>query len=407
MTRWPWIISSCSGQIPFELLELHRRYGPVVRIAPNELSYNNEEAWRSIYGHRAMEMNKDKSGGGYLPDTNGHESIVTAFNKEDHQRMRKAVTHAFSDKALREQAPLLQVYFDLFITKLGEQCDAGNVVDLNAFFNWTTFDLMGDLTYAEPFDCLKNGSYHSWVALVFQSVKFFPFGQAALWMGLWGFKDYLTPGKLAQAKLDADHLAFSKADRRMEKRDLDRKDFFHYIINTNGDKSMSLGEIHANSVIFIIAGSETTATFLCGCLFYLLSNPRSYHRLVAEVREHFATYESINMTTVNQLKYLSAVVDESFRIYPPAPFTSPRVVPGKGENLMGSWVPGGTVVGVNQWACNQDEANFYQPGSFLPERWLEAKDHHEGDVPAERFANDKPAVVKPFSYGPRNCIGLK
>ncbi|KAK7409047.1 hypothetical protein QQX98_008751, partial [Neonectria punicea] len=50
-----------------------------------------------------------------------------------------------------------------------------------------------------------------------------------------------------------------------------------------------------------------------------------------------------------------------------------------------------------QWAVNRDPANFTDPETFIPERWL-------GDP---RFANDKTDALQPFSYGPRNCIGKK
>jgi hypothetical protein len=38
--------------LPYEVKKLHDRYGPVVRIAPGELSYNDPDAWQDIYGNR-------------------------------------------------------------------------------------------------------------------------------------------------------------------------------------------------------------------------------------------------------------------------------------------------------------------------------------------------------------------
>jgi len=50
-----------------------------------------------------------------------------------------------------------------------------------------------------------------------------------------------------------------------------------------------------------------------------------------------------------------------------------------------------------RYAANHDPANFAEVESFIPERWL-------GDP---RFKNDDLAVMQPFSYGPRNCLGKK
>lgn len=76
-------------------------------------------------------------------------------------------------------------------------------------------------------------------------------------------------------------------------------------------------------------------------MYYLLSNPRVYNRLVKEIRDRFLGQEEITMTSTNELKYLLAVLEETFRMYPPVPSTQNRVVPGKGDTVDGRWVPGG------------------------------------------------------------------
>ena len=63
---------------------------------------------------------------------------------------------------------------------------------------------------------------------------------------------------------------------------------------------------------------------------------------------------------------------------------------------MGKYVPGGTKVGVTHWAAYHSPSNFRDPDDFVPERWL-------GD---EKYKNDRKDVFRPFSTGPRNCIGI-
>lgn len=48
-------------------------------------------------------------------------------------------------------------------------------------------------------------------------------------------------------------------------------------------------------------------------------------------------------------------------------------------------------------AAYHSPANFADPKSFIPERFL-------GDP---QFENDSKTVLQPFSFGPRNCIGRK
>jgi cytochrome P450 len=56
-----------------------------------------------------------------------------------------------------------------------------------------------------------------------------------------------------------------------------------------------------------------------------------------------------------------------------------------------------TIVGIYHWAMFRNPDYFTNAEQFVPERWL-------GDV---TYKNDNRGVVRPFSYGPRNCIGRK
>jgi len=160
-------------------------------------------------------------------------------------------------------------------------------------------------------------------------------------------------------------------------------------------EGMHMEEIRQTCNVFVIAGSETTATLLSGATYLLLKNPRVYRKLVDEIRQTFSKQEQINMTSTNNLKYQSAVLEEALRMFPPVPGSQRRVTPPEGYVVAGRFVPGRTVVAVNQWSANHSPSNFKDPYQFIPERWL-------GD-PA--FIDDKRKVMQPFSVGPRNCIG--
>lgn len=137
-SSWLWYFQRLSGNQAYWLAALHRRYGDVVRVAPNHLSYVNGEAWKDIYGHRTS------TGRGNLPkDLSVYTSAVvrknpiimlslkksaathfanvnsrTSANDEDHTRVRRSIAHAFSDKALVEEEPLIQRYTGLLVEKL-------------------------------------------------------------------------------------------------------------------------------------------------------------------------------------------------------------------------------------------------------------------------------------------------
>ena len=109
---------------------LHKQYGPVVRIAPNELSFNEPEVWRDAYGHRASSFQKSKVF--YGPDIHGNPPGILRADNVSHARQRKMVSHAFSDKALRSQEQLLKGYAGLLVDKLKDIATGGlqtNIVE--------------------------------------------------------------------------------------------------------------------------------------------------------------------------------------------------------------------------------------------------------------------------------------
>jgi cytochrome P450 len=144
-----------AGTLPFDMLALHQRYGPVVRVAPDELAFSDPRAWRDIMGHRgggggetgeAGEMPKyDKF---YMPIEGLPTDIVNA-GREEHALLRRTMAHGFSDRSMREQQPVIKGYVDLLVMRLRERSGAGQVVDLGAWYNYTTFDVIGDLAFGE------------------------------------------------------------------------------------------------------------------------------------------------------------------------------------------------------------------------------------------------------------------
>jgi len=139
------------GTLPFDMLALHKTYGDVVRIAPDELAFANPQAWRDIMGHKtggtAAEFAKwDKF---YRPVADLPTDIVNA-SREEHGLIRRTMAHGFSDRSMREQQPIIKSYIDLLMRRLRENAAGGkNAVDIGAWLNFTTFDVIGDLAFGE------------------------------------------------------------------------------------------------------------------------------------------------------------------------------------------------------------------------------------------------------------------
>ncbi|PCD30273.1 hypothetical protein QX201_000040 [Fusarium graminearum] len=106
-------------------------------------------------------------------------------------------------------------------------------------------------------------------------------------------------------------------------------------------KPISFEELRSNAFILIIAGSETTATLMSAATCFLATHPECLAKLNDEVRSAFLSEEQIDMLSVGELKYLSAVLDESLRLYPPAPGPAPRMISQGGDTIVGEFIPEG------------------------------------------------------------------
>jgi len=115
----PSIVSLLRGRIAFEYKIHHDKYGPVVRVMPNELSFNTAKAWDDIYGHRVglANMDKDPIHVGAVEAIPGATNLTMAPDIH-HARQRRALAHAFSKQALLEQQSILKGYVDLFVDRL-------------------------------------------------------------------------------------------------------------------------------------------------------------------------------------------------------------------------------------------------------------------------------------------------
>lgn len=158
---------------------------------------------------------------------------------------------------------------------------------------------------------------------------------------------------------------------------------------------MTAAEIKQTSGTLIIAGSETSATLLSGAVYYLIKNPEWLAKVHQELRATFIDESQISFASLSQLKILNAVIQETFRLYPPVPLSLPRVVPEKGATICGTYYPQDTCIGIAQYPAYRSARNFKNPDAYKPERFLDDKEYED----------DKRSVIQPFSVGPRNCIG--
>ncbi|XP_063858470.1 cytochrome P450 3A41-like isoform X1 [Scylla paramamosain] len=166
--------------------------------------------------------------------------------------------------------------------------------------------------------------------------------------------------------------------------------------NPNSKLVLSQRSLIAQSVLFIIAGYETTASLLDFSSFLLAKHKNQQQRLREEVRQLVKKYGGITYHGIMEGKLLKACLQETLRLYPPALFMERYCT--KAYKLPGTdlTIRPGDIVQAPIWALHHDPRHWPDPEAFIPDRFLP---ENKGNI--NSFAH------MPFGMGPRNCLAMR
>lgn len=149
------------------------------------------------------------------------------------------------------------------------------------------------------------------------------------------------------------------------------------------------------SVLLAGAGTHTTAWAMTVATFYLLSQPTTLKKLKAELEAALPNpIAPVELGTLEQLPYLTAVIKEGLRLSLGPSSRLPRIMVDKPIKFQGWEVPTGVPVSMTIPLVHLNEKIFPDPRAFHPERWVEDRTGH-----LDRY-------LCSFSKGPRNCLGI-
>ena len=181
-----------------------------------------------------------------------------------------------------------------------------------------------------------------------------------------------------------------------------RKDLLQLMMTANeettveGVSKLSDEEIVAQSIIFLLAGYETSSNTLSFTLYYLALNPDVQDKLRTEIKE--AMESNANRKSLQELaqnmEYLDCVIKESQRLCPAAAQVNREC--SEDYDLNGIHIPAGTEIMIPIYVLHHDPDAWQNPEKFDPERF-------RGPAKDARHAFQ----FLPFGAGPRNCIGMR
>ena len=187
-------------------------------------------------------------------------------------------------------------------------------------------------------------------------------------------------------------LVYRIIDERRSRREQGNDLLSLLIQATDEDGSqMSPKQLRDETMTLFLASHETTALTLAWTWYLLSENSRTELCLHAELSKQLGGRPPV-LEDLEKMPYLTAVIRESLRLFPPAYIMS-RATTNKFQTR-GFTISPNTTVLMSQWVVHRDERYFAEPLVFRPERWLEGL--------AERLPN---YAYFPFGGGPRRCIG--
>jgi cytochrome P450 len=151
-------------------------------------------------------------------------------------------------------------------------------------------------------------------------------------------------------------------------------------------------EVRDEVLTIFVAGHETTASAMT-FIWYVLSHYSAWEaRLHAELSEVLGG-RAPTAADLPKLQVARRIVEETMRLYPPAPGLSARIAK-QADELSGVRIPKGAMIGVSSWVLHRHRTLWDDPETFDPDRFL-----------PERSAGRPRLAYLPFGGGPRVCIG--
>uniref|UniRef100_A0A3Q2G4D4 unspecific monooxygenase n=1 Tax=Cyprinodon variegatus TaxID=28743 RepID=A0A3Q2G4D4_CYPVA len=153
-------------------------------------------------------------------------------------------------------------------------------------------------------------------------------------------------------------------------------------------------EILSQLTMLLFAGYETSATTLVFLAYTLARNPEVMKQLQQEIDLTFPNKGLVQYDSLMQMEYLSSVVDECLRLYPPA--ARIERMTKETVRIKGITIPKNMIVQVPVYALHRDPDLWPDPEEFKPDRFSKENKH-----------NINPYAYLPFGMGPRNCLGKR
>ncbi|WAO96068.1 Hypothetical protein NCS54_01372900 [Fusarium falciforme] len=401
-------------------IELHKKYGPMVRLGPRAVSVADPEAIKIIYS-----PSSGYSKSGFYPvqqalaKGNRLETMFNTANDRYHARLRRSVSNAYAMSTLVAFEPFVDSTSTEFLKQLklrfADRPGDEGICDFGAWLQYYAFDVIGELTFSKRLGFVETGrdvdsiirdlegflNYVSWIGQIPFLDRLFIKNPIKIWMA----KNGLLNSSAPVAEFAKKHVVERQREEESGNSKAPRRDFSNRFKEARAKDPEFITEqlVLALTVANMFAGSDTTGITMRAVFYYLLRDPSKMDKLLDELAREskagrFSREDGLaQWEEVRDLPYLSAVINEALRCHPAVGLTLERIVPPSGVTIAGYFLPGGTIAGCSAWVIHHNAEVFGSDAAdFRPERWIDATPEQR-----RRMSN----CLFSFGAGARTCIG--
>ena len=387
------------GQMEEQIRQMHRKYGPIVRITPDELHINDPDFYDQIYNISPSINRPSKS----------FDNLQHSPAFELHRVRRRALEPYFTKPAVIDLEGVIKSCVEEFCNRLDEAKTSKRPINASILTRCLTSDIISEYIFAQPYGFLKSPK---------RSEAFFA-ANYTIFSSLYLFRESRIVNFLVKslntippALLPSGHIAHSLApfmdsviSRLKEARRQSGKEvasaehrvlFNEYHTLVLPKRDLELDPSLDTALLFITAGFETVANTLETVFYHVLSDRAVTKRLQDELKKTSPNASHIpDWSELEKLPYLTAVISEALRLSVGVTSRLPRSNV-KEDMIYHGWViPRGSFVGMSQQDILYNDEIFPEPRKFDPERWL------KGDESTRLLKH-----LVSFSKGARRCIGI-
>ena len=373
--------------------ELHRRYGPVVRVGSDMYSFDSAEIMKKVYGISSKFAKSDWYDAWKHPSPE-RGTLFSERDSKTHADSRKRFQSLYSMSALINYEGYVDKCSEIFSERLAEFAKSGETIDMARWFQHYAFDVIGEITYSRRFGFLDEGKDIAGLQAALHEVM--RYGSLVGIFPKWHPWLYRITNKIGIGGAPGRDFLIRFVEQRMKQREEEQQasltrvetpsqdaegpaDFLGKLMAANKQDPQRVTKYHVwtMSLSNVIAGSDTTSVSLSSILYYLLTYPETMRTLREEIaiceQEGRCGNPKVTFRQSQDMPYLQAVMKEALRLCAATGTPLWREVTKGGSELGGYHFPEGTSVGLNTWCAHYKEDIFGADARrFRPERWIEA-----------------------------------